>query len=122
MPREEIEVTLPDGKVLKGTSWESTPLSLAESIAKSLAERIIIAKVDGVLWDLNRPLEKSCSLSLLDFDSPDNDFEARQVFWHSSAHVLGEACERHLDECCLGYGPPLETGGFFYEMRLKDNR
>ncbi len=56
------------------------------------------------------------------FDSPDNDYEARQVFWHSSAHVLGEACERHYEGCCLGYGPPQENGGFFYEMRLKDSR
>jgi threonyl-tRNA synthetase len=88
-----------------------------------LAERIIIAKVNNQqLWDLNRPLEASCSLSLLDFDSPDNNYEARQVFWHSSAHVLGEACERRYDGCCLGYGPPLEEGGFFYDMSLAENR
>ena len=122
LPRQEIEVTLPDGKVIKGTSWETTPFKIAEGIAKSLAERVIISKVDGQLWDLHRPLEGSCSLALLDFDSPDNDYEARQVFWHSSAHVLGEACEKCMDDCCLGYGPPQESGGFFYEMRLKDNR
>lgn len=122
MPRQEIEITLPDGKVKQGTSWETTPLMVAAEIAKSLPERIIIAKVDGELWDLGRPLEKSCSLALLDFDSPDNNYEARQVFWHSSAHVLGEACERHYDGCCLGYGPPQESGGFFYEMRLGENR
>ncbi|KAJ9101674.1 threonyl-tRNA synthetase [Naganishia friedmannii] len=78
--------------------------------------------VNGELWDLHRPLEASCSLALLDFDSPDNDYEARQVFWHSSAHVLGEACEKCMEDCRLGYGPPQESGGFFYEMRLKDNR
>lgn len=122
LPREDITVTLPNGSTVEGKSWETTPYQLAEKISKSLAERTIISKVDGVLWDLNRPLEKSCSLALLDFDSPDNNFEARQVFWHSSAHVLGEACERHLEDCCLGYGPPQEAGGFFYEMRLKDNR
>ena len=74
------------------------------------------------LWDLNRPLEASCSLSLLDFDSPDNNYEARQVFWHSSAHILGEACERSFEGCCLGYGPPLEEGGFFYDMGLANGR
>ncbi len=116
-------------------------MDIANEISKSLAEKIIIAKVclvklfpfpvlpltslsqvNGELWDLERPLEGSCTLSLLDFDSPDNNFEARQVFWHSSAHVLGESCERHFEGCCLGYGPPQEEGGFFYEMRLKDNR
>lgn len=122
MSRQEIEITLPDGKTKQGTSWETTPFQIAEGIAASLAQKVIIAKVDGELWDLHRPLEKSCQLALLDFDSPDNNYEARQVFWHSSAHVLGEACERHFDGCCLGYGPPQEAGGFFYEMRLAENR
>lgn len=59
---------------------------------------------------------------MLDFDSPDNNYEARQVFWHSSAHVLGEACERKYEGCCLGYGPPIEEGGFFYDMSLAESR
>lgn len=28
-------------------------------------------QVDGSLWDLERPLEKSCKLELLDFDNPE---------------------------------------------------
>ena len=123
MPREPITITLPDGRTVDGTSWETTPFQVADSLAKSLAQNAIISKVDGTtLWDLHRPLEKSCNLQILDWDSEENNYEARQVFWHSSAHVLGEACERHLEDCCLGYGPPQESGGFFYEMRLKDNR
>ena len=74
------------------------------------------------LWDLGRPLEASCSLALLDFDSPENNYEARQVFWHSSAHVMGEACERSYEGCCLGYGPPMPEGGFFYDMALGGER
>jgi threonyl-tRNA synthetase len=79
-------------------------------------------KNEEELWDLDRPLETSCSLKLLDFDSEDNDYEARQVFWHSSAHVMGEACERRFEGCCLGYGPPLPEGGFFYDMSLAEGR
>jgi len=71
---------------------------------------------------MDRPLEFSCALKLLDFDSEDNDYEARQVFWHSSAHVLGEACERRYEGCCLGYGPPLPEGGFFYDMSLAEGK
>ncbi|TYJ55343.1 threonine-tRNA ligase [Cryptococcus floricola] len=122
-PREPITITFPDGKTAEATSWETTPLQLAKNISSSLAERVIIAKVNNQqLWDLTRPLETSCSLALLDFDSPDNNYEARQVFWHSSAHVLGEACERRYDGCCLGYGPPIEEGGFFYDMSLAEGR
>jgi threonyl-tRNA synthetase len=37
------------------------------------------------------------------------------VFWHSSAHILGEACEQEFN-CHLCIGPPLKEGGFYYEM------
>jgi threonyl-tRNA synthetase len=40
------------------------------------------------------------------------------VFWHSSAHVLGEAAERHYG-CHLCIGPPKEDG-FFYEMAIEE--
>jgi len=36
------------------------------------------------------------------------------VFWHSSAHILGEAMER-IYGGHLCYGPPIE-GGFYYDM------
>lgn len=122
-PRNPITVTLPDGKVVDGVAWETTPMSVARGISTSLADRVIIAKVNNQeLWDLNRPLENSVSLALLDFDSPQNEYEARQVFWHSSAHVLGEACERSYEGCCLGYGPPLPEGGFFYDMGLANEK
>ena len=39
------------------------------------------------------------------------------VFWHSSAHVLGEACEGHYG-CHLCIGPPIEEG-FYYEMGME---
>ncbi|KAM6501101.1 hypothetical protein JOM56_004115 [Amanita muscaria] len=113
-PRGEITVTLPDGSERKAMSWESSPMDIAKEVSKSLAERVVIAKVDGALWDLERPLEKSCKLELLDFEHP----EGKKVFWHSSAHVLGEAAEKHYgSHLCLG--PPTEDG-FFYEMDIPD--
>jgi threonyl-tRNA synthetase len=44
-PRVPIKITLPDGKVLEGTSWETTPLSIAEGISKGLAGSVVVAKV-----------------------------------------------------------------------------
>lgn len=70
-PRQEITISMPDGAQRSGTSWETSPMAVATQISKSLSERIVIAKVDGVLWDLERPLEKSCSLELLDFEHPE---------------------------------------------------
>ncbi|CAG8448725.1 11683_t:CDS:10 [Acaulospora colombiana] len=113
-PRVPITVTFPDGQTREATSWETTPLDIAKAISKSLSERVVIAKVDGELFDLVRPLEADCTLELLDFE---ND-EGKKVFWHSSAHVLGEACERHYG-CHLCIGPPLDDG-FYYEMAIND--
>ncbi|CAE6372385.1 unnamed protein product [Rhizoctonia solani] len=113
-PREPITITLPDGSTKEGKSWETYPMTIAAQLSKSLSERVVIAKVDGNLWDLERPLEKSCSLELLDFDHP----EGKRVFWHSSAHVLGEAAEKHYG-CHLCVGPPTDDG-FFYEMAIQE--
>lgn len=62
-------------KILQGESWRTTPLQVArEAVSKGWAENIIIAKVDGVLWDLDRVLEKSCEIKLLKFE----DTEGKQ--------------------------------------------
>ncbi|KAK3924891.1 Threonine--tRNA ligase 1, cytoplasmic [Frankliniella fusca] len=113
---ENITVTLPDGKAITAESWRTTPYDIAMGISKGLAENAVISKVDGILWDLDRPLEKNCSLQLLKFD----DDEAQQVFWHSTAHVLGEAMERVYGGC-LCYGPPIENG-YYYDMFLPDKQ
>uniref|UniRef100_A0A3P9I9J0 threonine--tRNA ligase n=1 Tax=Oryzias latipes TaxID=8090 RepID=A0A3P9I9J0_ORYLA len=110
-----INVTLPDGKVLEAESWKTTPYQLACGISQGLADNTVIAKVNNSVWDLDRPLEDDCSLQLLKFD----DEEAQAVYWHSSAHILGEAMEKVYGGC-LCYGPPIESG-FYYDMFLDNN-
>lgn len=107
-----IKVTLPDGKVVEAESWKTTPYQVAAGISQGLADATVIAKVNSSVWDLDRPLEESCSLQLLKFD----DDEAKAVYWHSSAHIMGEAMERVYGGC-LCYGPPIENG-FYYDMFL----
>jgi threonyl-tRNA synthetase len=114
-PREPITITLADGSIKQGTSWETTPADIAKGISNSLLKRTVVAKLNGdpeQLWDLERPLEKDCKLELLSFE----DELGKKVFWHSSAHILGEASERRFG-CSLCIGPPIESG-FYYEMGL----
>jgi len=67
-----------------------------------------------MLWDMTRPLVGDVSkLELLKFE---NDRDAKTVFWHSSAHIMGEALE-HLFGCKLTIGPPL-AGGFYYDSYM----
>lgn len=109
-----IKVTLPDGKVVDAESWKTTPYQVACGISQGLADNTVIAKVNNNVWDLDRPLEDDCSLQLLKFD----DEEAQAVYWHSSAHILGEAMEKVYGGC-LCYGPPIENG-FYYDMFVEN--
>uniref|UniRef100_A0A4W4EBP8 threonine--tRNA ligase n=1 Tax=Electrophorus electricus TaxID=8005 RepID=A0A4W4EBP8_ELEEL len=109
-----IRITLPDGKVVDGESWKTTPYQVACSISQGLADNTVVAKVNGDVWDLDRALEGDCNLQLLKFE----DEEAQAVYWHSSAHIMGEAMERVYGGC-LCYGPPIESG-FYYDMYLEN--
>ena len=109
-----IKVTLPDGAVKDGVSWQTTPLDIASSISAGLAQNAVVASVDGKPWDLQRPLEADCKLELFVFDSP----EGQHAFWHSSAHILGQALERRY-KGFLCVGPPVDKpGGFYYDMAM----
>jgi len=114
--KTSIKITLPDGKQVDGFSWKTTPYEVAQGISQGLADNSVVAKVNGVLWDLDRPVEEDCTIELVKFDQP----EGQQVFWHSSAHILGEAMERHYGGC-LCYGPPIEEG-FYYDMSIDDRQ
>jgi len=109
-PVVPIKISLADGRRFEGESWKTSPMDIAKLLGQETVDKLVIAKVNGELWDTTRPLQDSCVLELLDFDHE----EGRAVFWHSSAHVLGEACERHYG-CHLCIGPPVEDG-FYYEM------
>lgn len=113
-PRDAIEIKLGNDRLESGNAWETTPASVAKSISSSLSKRVVVARVDGDLWDLDRPLEGNCRLELLEFDHE----EGKKVFWHSSAHILGEAAELRFG-CHLCIGPPVQDG-FYYEMSLPD--
>jgi len=111
---QQIKITLPDGKEVGGESWRTTPYDIALGISKGLADKCVVCKVNGELWDLERPFEGDASLQLIKFE----DEEGQMVFWHSSAHILGEAMERvYGGHLC--YGPPIEQG-FYYDMYTED--
>ncbi|XP_044618943.1 threonine--tRNA ligase 2, cytoplasmic [Equus asinus] len=109
-----ITVRVADGKTVEGEAWKTTPYQVAAEISQELAESTVVAKVNGELWDLDRPLEGDSTLELLMFDSE----EAQAVYWHSSAHILGEAMELYYGGH-LCYGPPIENG-FYYDMFIED--
>ncbi|HEU0055005.1 MAG TPA: threonine--tRNA ligase, partial [Longimicrobium sp.] len=106
----EITITLPDGsrqKVQPGT----TPLDIARSISRRLADDALVAKVNGELVDLTRPIPGDATLQIL---TP-RDREALEVYRHSNAHLLAAAVLDVFPGTKLGIGPPTDTG-FFYDF------
>jgi len=107
---QTIKITLPDGsrrEVPSGT----TAYELARSISPRLADAALVAKVNGRLVDLNRPIEEDAEVRIL----TEKDPEALEVFRHSSAHLLATAVTELFPETKLGHGPPTESG-FFYDF------
>src|SRR5438552_2504797 len=105
-----LEITLPDGSkkpVAPGTS----PLEIARSISPRLADAAMVAKVDGELYDLTRPLESDAAVQLLTAKDP----ESLTVYRHSTAHLLAAAVLELYPETKLGIGPPIDTG-FYYDF------
>lgn len=106
-----LTITLPDGSqqtVPQGTR----PLDVATSISPRLAADAIVARVNGELFDLTRPLEASAELQILTTKNP----EALQVLRHSTAHLLAAAVLELFPETKLGIGPPTDSG-FYYDFQ-----
>ncbi|XP_016202498.1 threonine--tRNA ligase, mitochondrial 1 [Arachis ipaensis] len=113
---DPIKVTLPDGTVKDASKWQTTPFDVAKEISKNLANNALIARVNGVLWDMARPLEQDCELRIYKFE----DDEGRDTFWHSSAHILGQSLEMEYG-CKLCIGPCTTRGeGFYYDAFYGD--
>ncbi len=105
-----IQITLPDGSrqsVPAGTA----PLEIAKSISPRLADAAIVARVNGELFDLTRPIERDATLQILTSRDP----EALEVYRHSTAHLLAAAVLELYPETKLGIGPPIESG-FYYDF------
>jgi threonyl-tRNA synthetase len=106
-----ITITLPDGS--HQTFPQGTrPLDVASSISPRLASDAIVARVNGELYDLTRPLEEDAQLEIL----TTKNHEALQVYRHSTAHLLAAAVLELFPETQLGIGPPTDTG-FYYDFQ-----
>src|ERR1051326_7669478 len=88
---EMINVKLPDGSV-KQVPRGTSALEIAKSISPRLADAAMVAKIDGKLTDLAKPIEQDAEVRIL----TDRDPEALEVYRHSSAHLMRS--EEHTSE------------------------
>src|SRR5690349_913900 len=106
---EQVAVRLPDGSVRRyprGTTLEV--------VARDAGSRdVLAARVDGVPTDLGARLEGDAAVEWLTFDDP----AGREVYWHSTAHLLAQAVRELFPQARLAIGPPIDDG-FYYDFEI----
>lgn len=102
-------VVLPDG------SQRDVPAGRpARAVAESLGLRDVIGVlIDGRPRDLSAPVEDGARVEFVTFNEP----AGREVYWHSTAHLLAQAVKELFPEARLAIGPPIEDG-FYYDFDI----
>ena len=105
-----ITITLPDGSS-KEFPAGVTILQVAESIGAGLARAALAGKSNGKAVDLSHPLQEDASVEILTFSTEDG----KEVYWHSTAHIMAQAVQNLFPETKVTIGPPIESG-FYYDF------
>lgn len=105
-----IQITFLDGtssRFEKGIR----PFDILRNTQTNNQQHILVAKVNGQVWDLMRPITEDCTIEFLTWD----DADGRATFWHTSAHLMAAAVEQLYPGVKFGIGPDIENG-FYYDI------
>ena len=108
----EIQLRLPDGQQ-KSMPAGITGQEVAEKIGSRLAKDALAIKVDGQLQDLNVPVDHNAAIEIITFSAQ----EGRDVYWHSTSHLMAQAVKQLFPQAKLAIGPAIEEG-FYYDFDL----
>ncbi len=105
-----VAITLPDGSI---TDYDGpvTAARVAADIGADLARDALVARVDGELVDLERPIEADAPIEIITRPAE----EALEILRHDCAHVLAEAAKELWPDLQVTIGPAIEDG-FYYDF------
>ncbi|MGR3973829.1 MAG: threonine--tRNA ligase [Candidatus Rhabdochlamydia sp.] len=104
-----MSITL-NGKIIDLEASASVK-DLVEKLHLNNPDQAVAVKINGTLLDIDTPIQKGDELELLSFDTP----LGKEIFWHTSAHVLAQAVLRLWPEAKPTIGPAIEQG-FYYDF------
>ncbi len=107
-----VSIKLPNGDV-RDYPDNVTGMEIAKSISEGLARNALGIIVNDVPYDLSRSITTDSSIRIVTF----SDDEGKQIYWHSTAHLMAEALEEMYPGIKFGIGPPIENG-FYYDVDL----
>lgn len=93
----------------------TTPLDILERQGLSDNGRILAARVGDTITDLIHPISADAEVDFLDHDDP----AGREVYLHSSAHLMAHAIKELYPQAQLGIGPALQDS-FYYDILLPE--
>jgi len=105
-----IYISLKDGSQREFPEGISL-LQIAESISPKMAKSAVTALFNGKVTDLNAVVNVNGDLEILNFE----DERARQVYRHSSSHVMAQAVKRLWPNTKFAIGPAVDKG-FYYDF------
>ncbi|ERT61962.1 threonine--tRNA ligase [Megasphaera vaginalis (ex Srinivasan et al. 2021)] len=82
-----------------------------QQLSNSLAKKVLVAKVDGVVTDLRRTIVNGSQVEFCTFDSQ----EGKDTLRHSAAHIMAQAIKRLYSDVKLAIGPAIQNG-FYYDL------
>jgi threonyl-tRNA synthetase len=101
--------------IVNGKSFEiSGPCSakeIAEKLHLSGPDQALAVKINGAVYDLDTVVKEGDQLEFVTFE----ESLGKEIFWHTSAHVLAQAILRLWPEAKPTIGPPIEQG-FYYDF------
>ncbi len=105
-----MQLQFPDGAV---RDYEAgvTARAVAEGISPSLAKRAALARIDGDLRDLDRPIDHDARIEFLMRDDP----AVLDTLRHDASHVMAEAVQELFPGTQVTIGPAIEDG-FYYDF------
>ncbi len=109
----QVNVTFPDGSV-REYPGQTTGMDIAKSISPRLAKEAIAIKVDGQVRDLSGSVDSDAPIEVLTF----KEAEGREVFWHSSSHIMAQAVQELFPGVKLAIGPPIDEG-WYYDFEVE---
>ena len=110
MKSVKIKITLPDASIKEFDSGIDG-ITIAKSIAISLAKNALAIKVNGKLKDLSCQLNCDCAIEIITPKSK----EALEIIRHDCAHLMAQAVKELYPQTQVTIGPAIENG-FYYDF------
>ena len=109
-----INIKLPDGSIVSTESGISAKDFIKNNIGEGLLRSALAIKIDDRLIDLSSSLDKDSNLTVITYKNE----EGKEIYNHSSSHIMALAVKRLFSDVKFGIGPAIENG-FYYDFDLK---